>query len=452
MGRNPGRKMSGPGTVGRFGEPAPGSRIRVVRVRVAFRKGDRVLSDPLEAWDLLCAALSPLGEESLPLASAGGRYLAESVRADRNLPPADRSTVDGFAVRSADAAAAPVRLRVAGELAAGTAPAGTVGPGECVRIFTGANLPAGADAVVPVEDAEEETGAEGRGAWIRTRRPVSPAEHLVRRGEHARAGQVLLPAGARLGPGQVALAAACGCHRPRVHRLPVAAVLVTGSELLSPDAPAPGDHEVRDSNGPLLAAALAAEGFPCGPVRRVPDDLGGTVESLRGAAASAGALLVTGGASVGKYDFLERALAELGAAVHYHGVRMKPGKPQLFATLPGGAAVFGLPGNPLSALVGLHEFVLPGLRLLAGCPPAAARRGFSLPLASAATPAADRWRLLPARLEALPRGTAAAPLACGGSSDLVAGALADGAVLIPPGTGALPPGTPVEFRPWGSPP
>ena len=406
------------------------------------------------AWQAICRATLPLPAQKVALDAALGAYLAEPIRADRDIPPADRAAMDGFAVRAADVGTVPAHLCVIGEIAAGAAIEQAIGPGECLRIFTGANMPPGADTVVRVEDTSlgRFAGSEPQVEAV-IAVPVRRGSNIFRQGENARAGQELLPAGTRLGPNQLAVAAACGYGSVAMHARPGVAILTTGTELLAADADAPGAHEIRDSNGIMLASACRAEGFPVVLIRSVPDDLEATRKAIAEAGSRADVVVLTGGVSAGAYDFVRPALDALGAVVHYHGVAMKPGKPQLFATLPGGTAVFGLPGNPLSAVIGLHEFVLPGIRLRAGCPAAGCRPLLHLPLAAPAgkaeEPNDDRLQVIPAVIETGPNGAQVRPRPPVGSADLVTAGVADGAILVPPGAGPMPAGRVVAFRPWG---
>ena len=404
---------------------------------------------PDEAWQILCRELAPLPADSLPLSTALGHYLAAPLRADRDIPAADRAAMDGFAVRALDLEALPAQLRVIGEAAAGRPCPLTLAAGTAIRIFTGANIPAGADTVVPVEQTALGRFDGAAADAVTIAQPLPRGANIFRQGENARSGQQLLPAGSGLGPCQAGVAAACGHARISVHRLPRVALLQTGTELLPVSAAVAEPHHVRDSNGPTLEAALIDAGIPVVQRTTVADERPATAAAIARALQQAEVVLLTGGVSVGQYDHVAGALADLGARLHYHGVAIKPGKPQLFATLAGGGAVFGLPGNPLSAIIGLYELVLPALRLLAGCPADACRPLLQLPLTEALTPDRKRQRIIAARL-APGAVTGAAPLPVVGSADLVTAALAEGAILIPPGTAPVAIGTPVAFRLWRS--
>jgi len=398
------------------------------------------LISPETAWERICRVARPLPSERVALEQALGRYLARPVRADRDFPATRRAAMDGYALRAADAPGTPA---IVGEIAAGAPPRPNPRPGQCVRIFTGAPVPEGADAVVPIE--ETEPAGDGRVRVPEAR----PNQHILRQSEFARRGDILLPAGARLTPEALAVCAAAGCARPPVHRRPRAAAIATGSELRPVDA-RPRPYEIRDSNSALIRAALQAEG--CAPVFgiRLKDDRAAIRRRIAALAARCDLLALSGGVSVGDYDWVPDALAELGARVHYHGVAMKPGKPQLFAVL-GRCLVFGLPGNPLSAAVGLREFLLPAARLLAGCPAERARPEWRLPLGEPLRVRGPRQRFVPARLAPRDGATVLLPLAVTASADAMAAARADGAIVAPMGAEALDAGTVVAFRPWSLP-
>lgn len=397
--------------------------------------------DPDYAWRTIVTNLTPLAAAPRDYDQCLGYCLAQPVLADRDIPAADRSAMDGYAVRAADIAAAPVTLRILGEIPAGSPARPSLVSGECVRIFTGANLPPDADTVVMVEDTKPAAGEK-----VEILCPVPRGRNILRRGENAKQGAILLPQGAALDATALAVCAAVGCVTPLVHARPRVTVLTTGAELKAPSAEV-APHEIRDSNGPMLKASLLEHGF--GPVawRCVTDIRPELVRALRSALESSEVVLVTGGVSVGKYDLVPDAIEEAGAIVRFHGVAMKPGKPQLFATA-GERCVFGLPGNPLSVLTGFHEFVLPALRFLSGCPESACRRILRIPLLTDAEVKGRQRNFLPGRLSHSAAGTAVEPVPNAGSADLVAGSKADGMIIVPAGVPRVPAGTRVDFRPW----
>ncbi|BDG08022.1 molybdopterin molybdotransferase MoeA [Anaeromyxobacter paludicola] len=372
--------------------------------------------------DAVVQAVAPLAPERVRLSLASGRRLAEPVHALRPAPPLTCSAMDGFAVRAADVTG-PARLQVVRAIFAGDLPGAPLGPGQAARIYTGAPLPPGADAVVREEAAREE------GAWVSFRAPVREGEHVRPQGEDVPAGGLALEAGARLGPRQLGLCVAVGVQEVVAVRRPRAVVLATGDEVVRGRTP--------DSNGPVLEAALAALGAEV-ELRRVPDDLDALTGELRGALAAADAVLTVGGVSVGARDHVRAALERLGAEVRVHGVPMKPGKPFLFA-LSGGKPVFGLPGSPSACLVAFEVFVRPALLRLAGAA-RPFRRRLELRLAAPLRGKPGRARLIWARLDddgrVRPIGRDAAQIR--------GPALADALVVAPSEAGELAEGTPVE--------
>jgi molybdopterin molybdotransferase len=308
--------------------------------------------------------------ERVGLALAAGRVLAKPLLADRDQPPFTRSTRDGFACRAAEATAHG-RLRIVGAARAGDAPAGPLPPGAAWEIMTGAPVPLGADAVMMLEHVETEGGR------VRLLKPRSlePGENLVAQGAQARAGDALLAAGTALKSGQIALAAACGYGFLEVFVRPRVAILTTGDELVAVESsPAPG--QIRNSNGPMLAAMVAEAGGEPWVLPTAADNAQALDRALE-EAAEADLLLITGGVSAGKFDLVEPALARRGARFRFTGVRIQPGKPLVFGELParnahdledknGTKCFFGLPGNPVSSAVTFLLFAAPVLAALAG--------------------------------------------------------------------------------------
>lgn len=309
--------------------------------------------------------------ERVGLGQAVNRVLARSLVADRDQPPFARSTRDGYACHAAEASA-HARLRIAGMTRAGEAPGGPLPPGAAWEIMTGAPVPAGADAVMMLEHVEEEAGT----VRLLLPRTVVAGENIVAQGAQARAGDDLLPAGSVIGFAQVALAAACGYAELEVFARPRVAILPTGDEIVPVEStPAPG--QIRNSNGPMLAAMVVAAGGEPWLLPSVAD----TVEALDAAlarAAEADLLLITGGVSAGKFDLVEPALVRQGARFFFTGVRIQPGKPLVFGELPSQTGpnadlnksatqcFFGLPGNPVSSAVTFLLFAAPVLATLAG--------------------------------------------------------------------------------------
>jgi molybdopterin molybdotransferase len=399
------------------------------------------LLTPQQTWSVISEHIAPLAGFALPLDQALGHVLAEAVCADRDLPPADRSAMDGFAVRAADLDHAPVTLQVIGEIAAGSAAAPVVAPATCARIFTGANVPPGADTVVMIESTRED--APGQVTFTFSTRPGA---NILRRGENARQEGELMPAGRVLGAVHIGVAAAAGRTAVRAVRKPRVAIITTGRELLDPGMAA-GAHQERDSNGPMLAAALAAGGFPAVFTARVSDDSEAIVRTLRDALAAADAVVLSGGVSVGAYDFVPAAVMAVGARTLVHGVAMKPGKPFLFALSAKGQPIFGLPGNPLSAATGFHEFVLPALRLTAGWLAPDCRPLLRARLRETIASKPGRQRYVLATLTWSSSGPEVAAVPSQSSADLAAGAQSDGTIVVPAEARSLDAGALVDFRP-----
>ena len=300
------------------------------------------------------------GEETLPLAGALGRVLGEPVAADRPYPPFHRATRDGYAVRAVDVRSVPATLEVIGEIKAGEAFFGEVGPSQCAEIMTGAAVPPGADAVVMVEHTRP------AGRRVTVERSVEAGANLVPCGSEARAGDVLLSPGARLGYAELALLGQVGRIRVRVSRRPRVAILSTGDEVV-PIERAPGPFEIRNSNSVSLAAQAAMVGAEPVELGNAPDRL----EELRRLIESGleqDVLVLSGGVSMGKYDLVEQVLRELGAEFFFDAVAIRPGRPAVFALCKGKPA-FGLPGNPVSTMVTFELFVVPALDVLSGAPP-----------------------------------------------------------------------------------
>jgi molybdopterin molybdotransferase len=325
----------------------------------ALKPVDAHLSDAL-------SVVEPLSPLDLTLLDAHGCVLAEDVLTSYPLPPFDNSAMDGYAVRAADVASAspasPVVLPVVGDVAAGSTTPYTVQPGLCVRIMTGAPMPPGADAIVPVENTD------GGIAQVAIRQPAVPGRHLRRTGEDVAAGTTVLAAGAHLGAAQVGLLAAVGRERVSVRPRPRVVVLSTGSELVDPGQPLT-TGKIPDSNSTLLTAAAVEAGAIAFRVGIVPDDPRALIDTLEDQLIRADLVVTSGGVSVGAYDVVKEALGRIGD-VKFERVAMQPGMPQGFGLIgPDKTPFFGLPGNPVSAYVSFEVFVRPTLRRMLGVEP-----------------------------------------------------------------------------------
>lgn len=397
---------------------------------------------PEEAERLVAEAMSPWPSETCPLAEAHGRVLRERIRADRDIPPFDRVTLDGYALRAAALADGVRTFRVEAEQAAGFRPA-ILGPAPnaCVEIMTGAVLPAGADCVVPYE------GCEREGDTVRIDAPADyPAGHAVhpRASDHA-AGETIVPAGVRLTGREIAVAASCGCASLTVARRPTVAIVATGDELVEVADPAAG-HQIRRSNEYALRAALAAAGYSHTErffARDTPED----VERLTGhLIAEHDVVILTGGISRGKFDYVAAELEKQGVRKVVQGVAQRPGKPFWFGLSRWHTPVFALPGNPVSSYTCLHRYVLPAMDLASGL--AAGRR----PMAALSEPFQFRRRsacLLPVSISSGPRAELlATPAPVNTSGDFSGLVKSDGFVELPAGVDDFPAGYCAPFYRW----
>lgn len=289
-----------------------------------------------------------------------GRILAEQVVADRNYPPFNRSIRDGFAVRASEVSQPGAKLRLIGESRAGVAFDGSVGPGECVRILTGAAVPKGASAVVMQEYTREEGDA------VIFDRAVKLGEHYVHAGAEARVGEVVIARGTRLGYPELAMAAEVGRVSLTVARRPRVAILSTGDEVVEVDQ-TPGPFQIRNSNTISLSAQVSLAGGEPVPLLNAKDEMSDLRAKIE-EGLKTDILLLSGGMSVGKYDLVETALREMEAEFFFDAVALRPGKPAVFGWCKG-KPVFGLPGNPVSTMLTFELFAVPGIELLSGYTP-----------------------------------------------------------------------------------
>lgn len=356
--------------------------------------------------------------------AALNQVLAEDVVADLDSPPFAKAMMDGYAVRSADCTAPGVTLRVTKELAAGAMPMDPVGPGEAMRVFTGAMLPDGADAVVK----QEETDAAGDAVTLRT--AVAAGQHVLARGQETKAGDVVVSAGTVISPAAFGLFAAVGRTTVPTVPPPVVNVLVTGNELVEANT-RPTGGQIRNTNGPMLMAQTVRAGALPRYLGIARDDKAGMTSLIREGITTGNVLVLSGGVSVGKYDLVPDVLKELGVEIHFHTVRMKPGKPLLFGT-KGDVLVFGLPGNPVSAYVGFELFVKPAIGVLRGRDGSTPRE-LTLTLTEPLTARHDRPTYHPAVITQTPTVRTVKPLPWFGSADLRGLLSANGFIVLPPG-------------------
>jgi molybdopterin molybdotransferase len=394
-----------------------------------------------DALRIVLAESAPLADEEIDLADALGRVLSESLTAPEDMPSFARSAMDGYAVRAADVAKSPAVLEVAGFLPAGRDAAGIeVAPGHAVRIMTGAPLPAGADAVQMVERTE---GADA-GGRVRILAAVAAGENVTPRGAELARGDLVLEKGARIRAAELGVLAGIGRVRPRVHRRPSAFVLSTGDEIVDAAA-APLPHQVRNSNGPAILALLAEAGARAASLGIAGDDPAG-LDAKIAQGLEGDFFFLIGGVSVGDKDLVSERLAAAGVRVLFHRIAMKPGKPLLFGRR-GSCLVFGLPGNPLSALTAFLVFGLPAVRRASGLSGAGMTEVRArLTEAVRQKPGRDWYRL--ARMT-LGNGTLhATPVRSSGSGDMVSAARANGFLVIPADSAGLEAGNDARVLLW----
>ncbi|MEP0546947.1 MAG: molybdopterin molybdotransferase MoeA [Rhodothermales bacterium] len=388
-----------------------------------------------EADLLLAEHACTRGAVSVPLTQAVGRVLREDVAADRDYPPFDRVAMDGIAVASAGLEDGARRFRLASTQAAGEPPHTLPETGACIEIMTGAALAEGCDTVVRYEDLD----LSGGWATLRDSVEVEPKQNVHVRGSDRRAGEPVLEAGTRLRSPDIAALASIGKAEVRVAALPQIAVVTTGDEVVAVDAPVL-PHQIRESNGPAVRAALHRHGYPDVQLDHVPDDEAQLRHHLGAALDEADVLVLSGGVSAGKFDLVPKLLDELGVREVFHKIRQKPGKPLWFGTAARGQAVFGLPGNPVSALVCLYRYVLPFLAASAGetpRPPETAR------LARLPRRKNDFTLFVPARRE----GLDAHPVHSNGSGDFLSLLASDGFAEV---AAEVEQPSPVPFYSWSA--
>ncbi len=394
------------------------------------------------AIEAILARCRPLPARRTCLLDALGLALAEPIAADLDLPPFDKALMDGYAVRSVDLdGPLPRRLLVVDEISAGRMPTRPLLEFEAARIMTGAPLPPGADAVVPFEQARPD------GPDVLIPGPFRPRQNRMIRGREMKAGDALLAPGAVLGAASLGLIASAGRGEILATPRPIIAVVPTGDELVPPSR-FPGPGQIRNSNGVMLAALARSWGAT--EVREspiAPDDPDALGAALLGAIRGSDVAIISGGVSAGRKDHVPATLEALGVEPVFHKVNVKPGKPLWFGVAPRTEGrpptlVFGLPGNPVSGVVGFLLFVKPALDALAGLPQRP-RPGPGFPLAAPFEHRGDRPTYHPARME----GGRLHPMAWAGSADLRTVALADGFAAFPPGDRSHAEGDEVEFLP-----
>ena len=377
-----------------------------------------------------------LRNESVSLDASVGRILAQDIAADMDLPPFDRSQMDGYAVVASDTFDAPVTLKIIGESAAGKGFHGGLRHGEAVRIMTGAHVPNGADAVQRVEVTREDGGT------VTIFEPVKKNMSIVWRGSEITRGKVVFRTGELITDKMIAVLASFGYAKVKVGKKPRVSIMGTGSEIVE-ITKRPGLDQIRNSNSVMLDVMSRRLGAQTSILPIVRDDISELKQAIRKSSKAADVLLITGGVSVGKYDHTKTALTELGAEIFFEKLRLKPGKPTVFAKI-GKLLIFGLPGNPVSAATAFHLLAGPAIRRLQGARRPAPVGGIGI-AAEAIKGTKDRDSYVPCQTAYLPTGSIEVrPLKGHGSSDFITFAKADCMAVVPRGT-SIEKGLPVSF-------
>jgi molybdopterin molybdotransferase len=395
--------------------------------------------EPLEIEDarrLVLGRVAPLGAEAMAVREALGRVLAEDVTSADAVPGFDNSAMDGYAVRAGDTADTPVRLAVVGESRAGHPATRSLGAAEAIAISTGAMVPEGADAVVRVEDTD------GGGEEVEVRVRVEAGKDIRRAGEDIHAGDTVLRAGSELGPAEVGVLASVGRSEVSCAVRPRVTVLTTGDELQEPGEPL-RQGAIRNSNAHSVGALVERAGAELVGAEIVADDAAVTTEAIKGGLAG-DVVVICGGVSVGEHDHVRPAAEALGVEQVFWRVALRPGGPTYFGVAPSGALVFGLPGNPVSAMVTFLLFARPAIRAMMGA--ADAERRTSAVLAVEHPALSKRAQLVRCRLELGSNGWVAHPTGPQGSHVLTSMLDADALAILPPSPEPYPAGTRIEVE------
>jgi molybdopterin molybdotransferase len=396
---------------------------------------------PAEADQLIGQHLQCLPIESLPLAQCAGAVLRENIYAERDQPPFDRVAMDGVALDSQAVSAGTRSFRIQATQAAGDPPLALDAPHNCIEVMTGAVLPSGCDSVVAVEDLAVARGQAALAANAR----ADTWQHVHRRGSDTRQGALLISAGQRLRAPEIAIAASAGMARIRVSSQPMLVVISTGNELIEPGEPVLA-HQVRRSNAYAIVSALREHGFQRVADDHLQEDAGELRERLRFHLHTHDVLVLAGGVSMGRFELVSKVLEELGVRAVFHKVAQRPGKPLWFGVAPSGAAVFGLPGRPVSTLVCLTRYVLPALHGSLGQNPHPPER---VALGAPVTVTPSLTHFLPVRFEHDDWGrTWAQPTPTNDSGDFTALAGTDGFVELPPGPNTYAKGFVTRLYRW----
>jgi molybdopterin molybdotransferase len=379
-----------------------------------------------------------LAAQTVTVDEALHRVLAADVRATGDVPPFPCSAMDGYALLAGPSGR---RLRIVGESRAGVPSGHALGDGEAIRVSTGAAIPPGAETVIPQEDVDLDDGADD---VIVTAHDSPPGAHVRGAGEDMRAGTTVLRAGQRLGPVQLGAAVAAGAGTLQVATSPRVAVLCTGDELRAPGEPL-GPGEIHNSNAPMLTGLSLDAGGEAGPAGRLPDDREATIEGIGAAIDASDVVIITGGVSVGPHDHVKPALSALHVRQLFWSVALQPGKPTWFGVAGDGTLVFGLPGNPVSAVVTFSLFVAPALAAMQGAPaPAPPTPTAVLGTELARNP--RREQAVRVSLDDGPGGVTATPTGAQGSHILSSLLAADALGMIPMGDGVVAAGDRIKLR------
>lgn len=396
---------------------------------------------PAQADDLIAQHQVCLPIESLPLVQCAGAVLRENVYAERDQPPFDRVAMDGIAVDSSSVQGGNRRLQIQATQAAGEPPLSLASPNCCIEVMTGGVIPSGCDSVIPVEQIT----IHSKEAELSSRVVVEPWQNVHRRGTDTRQGTLLLTAGTQLRAPEIAIAASAGMARIRVSSQPMLAVISTGNELIEPGEPIL-PHQIRRSNAYAVVTSLRSHGFQRVADDHMLDDRDEIRSRLKFYLETHDVLVLTGGVSMGKFDFVPQVLAELGVRTVFHKVAQRPGKPLLFAVGSSGASVFALPGNPVSTFVCLSRYVLPALFVAMGqTPPVPEKMALGGEIANSTA----LTFFMPVRVEVDDWGRSwAIPCPTNGSGDFTSLAGTDGFVELPPGPNKYPKGFVTRLYRW----
>lgn len=380
-----------------------------------------------DAIKIITRETGTLGSERVAIGDSVGRVLAEPILADTDLPPFDRSQMDGYAVVADDTLNGPVILDLVGESAAGRGWHRELKCGQAIAIMTGAPVPNGADSVQKIELTR--LNADGD---VEILEPTEKGRYIIRRADEIKKGETIFNSGDIVTENMIAAIAAFGYAKVKVAKQPRVAILGTGSEIVEIDKK-PGRDQIRNSNSVMLEILSRKFSGSATILPIAKDDISDLKSQISNAAIGSDVLVITGGVSIGKYDHTKSALAELGAEIFFEKIRLKPGKPAVFARF-GKCLVFGLPGNPVSAAVTFHLFVRLALLRLQGATNASPKHGFAV-LTADTRGAKERDTYLPARLSTNELGQLIAhPLKWSGSSDFVGYSRAEALIVIPRGS------------------